>query len=178
MIDRLFEEPFDGSKEVSYFGLKPLYYKLETIKSDFFGEFERSVSHEEYMSHLFMANEMTGEVYGYPTNFTALNHIHGTSQVPVLQEIKTNNVSEICEYSKGFGIRYKLYPSDIKITSSNYQYLQLLDVLDGWFDYFEDDVVQTIKYMVEIQGLSYAGFKHYIENFSERTKGIIRDVFA
>lgn len=173
----LYDKPFDGCKEVSYFGLRPLYYKPEKIKWEF-GELETSVGYDDYICHLFMENTVSSEVYGYYTGLTSLNHIHGTSQVPVLVEICTNKVDKECNYSEGFGIRYRLYPSDILITKQNFMYLQLLSTVENLYEYFEDDVVQTVKYIVDKVSLLYSGFEEYLDKFSERTKGVIKDVFA
>lgn len=172
----LFEEPFEGSKEVSYFGLKPLYYKAGVVKT-VIGDMPVSVSREDYIKYLFIRhNDM--DIFGYYAGFTALNKLHGTTQVPVLQEVRSNEVKEIQEYGVGFGVRFKIYPSDILITHDNYIYLQVLDVVENWYDYFEENRLECIRYVVKRQNLGWGGFEKHLDYYSSQTRRFLKDVFA
>lgn len=176
-MTRLFEEPFEGCKGVSYFGLRPLYYKPEKFNGIMGEELETIVSYREYIEYLFVGFESLGSIYGYYTGLVALNHMNGTTQVPVVQEIRTNKVKETVEYMDR-GIRFKLYPSDIEISVENFRYLQVLDIVDNLYDYFDEDVVKVIKNIVDTFKLELYKFELHFNNFGEKTKEVILNVFA
>lgn len=167
------DEPFKDCKSASLPDMPTLYYKPEKHKS-LFGEFEIEPSKDDLMHRYFVSNKE--EVYGYYCGLIALNHIHGTTQVPAVIEIKTNKISEDSEYVLD-GIRYIVYKSDKMIDKSNSYYLKILDTIEDYYNYFEDDVIKCIKWVVKELKLNREGFVKLLLDYSDRTKEVIENVF-
>lgn len=165
---------YAGSKATSIFGLPELYYMPQEI--DFFGtKIETEPSITELIERYFITD---GEdYYGYYTGLKSLNNIHGTTQVPATIEIKSNKVTETTLYINGY-TRYIIYQSPIRITSTNYIYLELLDDIETSYNYFEENIVNCIKFVIDRLNLSKQIFESLLSNYSEKTKEVINNVFA
>lgn len=174
MSTRISKEKFEGCKSISFFGLPELYY--EPSVREFLGskiEYEPSVS--EFMEHTFIG--CGRDIYGYYSGIKALNGMGGTDQFPGIIEIKSNVISSTKEYEFK-RMRYKVHPASIGVTSDNYIYLEVLDVLDELLDCFEDSPVDCIKRLAKKESLSKDKFAEYIDRYSDETRKVIEDVFA
>lgn len=163
-------------KEAEIEGMPKLYYKPEKF-TNFGVERETRPTHEDLIYQYFVENSSTGEIYGYPCGVFSLNRIHGTTQMTMLVELVSNKVEEEREYKFG-RITYKLYPAKVAVNNYNHFALEILDNIENLYDYFDEDVVDTIKYIVKRLNLKHEQFKCCIDGYSDKTKGVIRDVFA
>lgn len=170
----LSDKEYLGSKSISFFGLPDLYYTPKMHKTPF-GLIEIKPTIPEIMGRYFIRDNK--EVYGYYTGLQSLNNIHGTTQVPATIEIKSNKVKEKSTYEYKH-IKYIIYPANIHIDSNNHSYLELLDDIEYSYDYFEEDIVDCIKYAVKKMGLYIKGFENLLEQYSDRTRQVIKDVYA
>lgn len=165
---------FDGAKAISLFELPELYYAPQLVS--LFGQLvETQPSATEIVETYFIKDSK--EVYGYYSGIKALNDIHGTTQVPATIEIKSNKVDEVSVYLLGY-TKYIIYPAVTKIDSSNHIYLELLDIIEESYDYFEEDIQTCITSIIEKCQLTEYGFNTVISRYSARTKELIKDVFA
>lgn len=184
MSSTLQTKPFEGCKSIQYFDLPELYYKPEPIQ---IGEvtYDSEPSVFEYMIYLFITNGE--EQYGYYCGLKALNGIGGTTQVPALQQIRSNNIAKETEYFLSMSQRFTVYPSEVKITKENAIYLQILDTIEEEYNYFDDiydffderestqeeNVLTPIKRAIGVLNLSLNSFNQYLERYSARTKEIV-----
>lgn len=166
--------PFTGAKETSIFGLPTLYYLPKQI--EIFGRTEDTEPTLSEMMTMYFIRD-NERVYGYYTGLKSINNIHGTTQVPATIRIKSNAVKEEQKYNRGC-IKYIINPTTIQVNSDNYIYLELLDDIEFYYDYFEEDVVDCIKYVVERMSLSIDGFKSLLKQYSDRTRQVIKDVYT
>lgn len=171
---KLSRTPFTGAKKTSIFGLPTLYYLPKQIEI-----FGRTVETEPTLSEMITLYFLRDNkrVYGYYTGLKSINDIHGTTQVPVTIRIKSNIAKEEQKYSRGC-IKYIISPTTIQVNSNNYIYIELLDDIEFYYDYFEENVVNCIKYIVKQLELSKEQFDKLIQNYSKRTIQIIKDVYA
>lgn len=167
------DKPFEGCKSVSLPSMPILYYKPEKHKS-LFGEFETSPSSGDLMHRYFISDG--DAIYGYYSGLTALNNIHGTTQVPAIIELTTNNIDKDINYNIN-STRYNVYKSDKEINKQNHFYLEILDTIERYYDYFEEDIVKCIKWVVKELKLNEQGFLELINDYSDRTKEVIENVF-
>ena len=81
---------------------------------------------DEVISKKYLSNDKT--VFGYYTGLTLLNSIGLTTQVPNLIEIATNVEKNKIRKTKIGGLSIILRKPLIKISKSNYRYLQFIDI--------------------------------------------------
>lgn len=168
------DKPFEGCKEASLPGMYPLYYKPEICKS-LFEVFENEPSREDLLYRYFVSDGE--EFYGYNCGLTALNDIGGTTQVPAVVELKTNKIEKDAVYVLG-GVRYKVYKAKRKINKDNYMYIKVLDVIEECYDYFEEDIIESIKFIIGRKNLDDKKLLELATDYSERTKRVIEDVLT
>lgn len=173
---KLYTEPFEGCKETHIEGLPNLYYKPETI--EIFGKISNiEPSYYELIIQYFLEDSVREEVYGYYCGMFSLNRIHGTSQMTMCIEIKSNKVTKEQLYTWG-KVRYKVYPSQFEVNNSNHFILEILDNLENIFDYFESDIYDCISYIVKELKLTKHQFDEYLPHYSDRTKEVIEAVYS
>lgn len=177
----LSKEKRAGMVAVSLPGMYDLYYTPK--KESIFGiEMELEPLPEELIRAYFM--EYNGEVFGHYTGLASLNNIGGTTQVAALVTIKSNAIKAGDKYELRDNIyilghrNYIIIPSEVEITKENYIYLELLDNIENMHDYFEEDIAETVKLAVNHCKLTLEGFNKELSRYSERTRGIINEVFA
>lgn len=172
---KLYTEQFKGCKEAHIEGLPSLYYKPEQY--ELFGQIkERKPSFDDLVYQYFIEDTVKKQVYGYHCGMYSLNRIHGTTQMTMLVEIKSNKVTEEQLYEYGME-RYKIYPSRFEVNNNNHFILEILDNLENLFDYFEDDIYDCISYIVKELHLTKSQFYNYIKHYSEQTKAVIDAVY-
>ena len=158
----------------SWFDMQPIFYEKEQLKlGDIVIEVEPTIS--EVMTKYFMHNEK--EVYGYHCGITALNEIHGTTQVPGEIRIRSNKVNVMQRYSHG-SMRFTVCPASTPINKKNSIYLQIMDTIEESYDFFEEDVVDTVQSVVKELKLNKKEFENISRHYSERTLEVIKNVFA
>lgn len=173
----LLRDKVEGAKEVHLEGMPSLYYVPKYIEA--FGyTTELAPSTDDLITEYFIRHE--DEYYGYCTGFCSLNMIGGSTQVPMVVEIKSNNVNEKYEYNKN-GVRYIVTKSDIEVNSANHFVLELLDDIEYLYDYFEEDlwdVPLVINRCVEKTNLTKKDFEPYLKLYSARTNEVIKHIFT
>lgn len=167
------DKPFKGCKSISMFGLRDLYYEPKLYDSSL-GTIEIEPTTFDIVEMYFITDG--SYVYGYYSGMYLLNCIHGTSQVPALIEIKSNKTDKILEYNKA-GTRYSIYPAK-DIDNSNYLYLGVLDLVENYYDCFEGNVIDCVRYAIDVFKLSKDKIIRLSNSYSERTRKVVSDVFA
>lgn len=165
---------YSDAESKSIFDLPKLYYTPKTI--NIFGKTAKvEPSVQEMIEAYFISSD--DKVYGYYTGIKGINEIHGTTQVPAQIDIKSNKVNKKRMYELGC-TRYVIMPSEIEIGEDNSIYLQLLDMIENYYNAFEEDVVACVKNAVTELKLDKNNIETLSFMYSQRTKEIIKDVFT
>lgn len=167
-----------GYKSKSAFGLPELYYKPEVI--DLFGtKVESTITLEDMMRYYFITDGKTK--YGYYSGLVALNNMHGTTQVPCTIEMKSKKVKSVKKYANEANtIRFVINPLNKNLTNENAAYLEILDMLEDSYDYFEENRYDCIEFLVKKLSLKKEEFKKYLDmyKYSDRVRRVIYNVYA
>lgn len=174
-MDISYSRSYFGDKEVMskvLFDLPTMYY--EKVMSEIFKTpCEPTV--DELMYAYFISSE--GKTYGYYTGLRGLNEIHGTTQVPAVIEIVSNKVSEEKEYSCSY-YRYVIKPARVNVTNENALYMEILDLLENCYDYFEEEPLMVVGRFIERHALLRNSFEPLLIGYSSRTKEVLMNVFT
>lgn len=81
-----------------------------------------------------------GEVIGYYSGHTLANKLGLSTQVPVKEEMVSNNIAAIVREVKLGGRTYIVRKSSVIIDADNYRVLQLLEILKDIEKYCDDEV--------------------------------------
>lgn len=86
------------------------------------------LGNKELVERKFLKDE-NGEIKGYIVGPKLYNSLGLTTLVPNITDIVTNE----CKYNKKYykELRVNVYPSKIKITTENYKYLQLINLIEN-----------------------------------------------
>lgn len=126
------------------------------------------------------------KIMGYYTGYTFANQIGLSTQVPVTQEISTNEIAANIKYVKVGKRAFRIRKSRVEVDSENVKLLQLLDLLKdlGKYSEFDDDTTKKIlcRY-IKANKIRRNDIDKYIELFplkiyKEIYKLRLYDVFA
>lgn len=126
------------------------------------------------------------KIMGYYTGYTFANQIGLSTQVPVTQEISTNEIAANIKYVKVGKRTFRIRKSRVEVDSENVKLLQLLDLLKdlGKYSEFDDDTTKKIlcRY-IKANKIRRNDIDKYIELFplkiyKEIYKLRLYDVFA
>lgn len=81
-----------------------------------------------------------GEIIGYYSGHTFANKLGLSTQVPVKEEMVSNNMAAIVREVEVGGRSYIVRKSSVVIDSENYKVLQLLDILKDFENYCDDEI--------------------------------------
>lgn len=175
-MDLVLEKKGIYTEHKSIFGLPNLYY--EPVEIDFFGTIVLAEpTMEEMITAYYMARE--NEVFGYYTDLKSINSLKGTTQVPAKIKIVSNRVKEVTVHMNEYTM-YTVYPTNKKITSDNYLYLEILDDIEYYSKYFEEDIIKCIRKIITKNNMKHEEFDNYISKYkySDMTKEVIINAFA
>lgn len=126
------------------------------------------------------------QVIGYFSGNTFANQIGISMQVPLKEEIVSNNTSAIVKEVKIGNRLFLVRKTNIEINEENYKVLQLLDLLknlDTYIDDNEDEVRVVIQEYVKNVKINKSDIDAYIDYFPLKTykylyKMRLEDVFT
>ena len=81
-----------------------------------------------------------GEIIGYYSGHTFANKLGLSTQVPVKEEMVSNNMAAVVREVEVGGRSYIVRKSSVVINSENYKVLQLLDILKDFENYCDDEI--------------------------------------
>lgn len=115
--------------------------------------------------------ERRGRILGYYTGYTLANQLGLSMQVPIKEEIVSNNMAAITREVKIGNRSFIVRKSKIEINESNFMILQLLDLLkelDMYTDN-EENAKEQLQAYIRNNNIKRAEVDKYIEYFPLKT---------
>lgn len=114
--------------------------------------------------------ERRGNILGYYAGNTLANQMGISMQVPIKEEIVSNNMAAIMREINIGNRCFIVRKSNIEINESNYKILQLLDLLKDLELYIEDeeDAKMQLKKYVQNNGITRQDVDKYIDYYPNK----------